>query len=198
MIHRIEKVLILNKYPFRESDLVVKSLSHSGWVHFVAPAGQKSRKRFGGILEPTHFLKVSLHKTKEEQELWRVSEAQLLEDFAGLKSSYQRLEKALKINSFILQLPELGPDKHSLFMLLGRSLRALEKATPQELDSVYWSFFARYLLLEGYLPQESPVRHWIDGQDQASIPMAVVLTSQVKNEIRERIKELVPFKLDTI
>ena len=54
------EAIVLRTYPFRESDLLVTLFTRlEGKVRGVARAAKKSRRRFGGALEPLTYVKVA-------------------------------------------------------------------------------------------------------------------------------------------
>ena len=62
-IHK-DKVIVLKRDHFSESDLIVRVLNQRGaLVSFIAKGAAKSRKRFtGGVLEPGCFIGVEYKK----------------------------------------------------------------------------------------------------------------------------------------
>ena len=62
------EAIVLRTYPFRESDLLVTLFTRAeGKVRGVARAAKKSRRRFGGALEPLTYVKVT-YEDRERQE----------------------------------------------------------------------------------------------------------------------------------
>ncbi|HEY8670665.1 MAG TPA: DNA repair protein RecO, partial [Terriglobales bacterium] len=54
------EAIVLRTYPFREADLLVTLFTRlEGKVRGVARAAKKSRKRFGGSLEPLTYVRVA-------------------------------------------------------------------------------------------------------------------------------------------
>ena len=61
------EAIVLRTYPFRESDLLVTLFTRTeGKVRGVARAAKKSRRRFGGALEPRTYVKVT-YEDRERQ-----------------------------------------------------------------------------------------------------------------------------------
>lgn len=67
--------IILDRFPYRESDLLVSFFSREdGLLRGIAPAAQKSSKRFGGLLEP--FCRIELtYVEKDGRNLVRLETA---------------------------------------------------------------------------------------------------------------------------
>jgi DNA repair protein RecO len=61
------EAIVLRTYPFREADLLVTLFTRSeGKVRGAARAAKKSRRRFGGALEPLTYVKIASGRS------WRV------------------------------------------------------------------------------------------------------------------------------
>ena len=76
----------LRTYPLREADLLVTLFTRAeGKIHGVARAAKKSRRRFGGALEPlTHVL--ARYEDRERRELSRLDSCEVLESPLATKS----------------------------------------------------------------------------------------------------------------
>ncbi|MCX7978279.1 MAG: recombination protein O N-terminal domain-containing protein, partial [Bdellovibrionaceae bacterium] len=94
------RFIILRKIRYGESDLILQALSVSGEkISFIARGALKSRKRFsGGVLEPGHHVHFTWRKPSGQGTLCVLGDAKLLNDFSGLKESYERLECALRLS----------------------------------------------------------------------------------------------------
>ncbi|HST78849.1 MAG TPA: DNA repair protein RecO, partial [Verrucomicrobiae bacterium] len=82
------EALILRTYPFHEADLLVTFFTRSeGKVRGVAKAAKRSRKRFGGALEPlTHV--IAHWEDKEKQELARLDSCDIISSPLTAEVSY--------------------------------------------------------------------------------------------------------------
>jgi DNA repair protein RecO (recombination protein O) len=159
--------LVLRVTKYSEADLIVTGLTPDfGKLSLIARGALKSKKRFsGGLLESTHALKVDFIKSKKEGGLGTLSEAQLKEDFAGLRTEYDRLQTALRILGVIDKISQEGdPHAQDLYHLTGHSLKVLQKASDLQ---IFWSHFVlRLLMHQGILVQESWMKIFLE------IPMA--------------------------
>src|SRR5258708_12508304 len=73
------EAIVLRTYPLRESDLLVTLFTRlEGKVRGVARAAKKSRRGFGGSLEPLTYVKVG-HDDRERHELARLYSLEVLE-----------------------------------------------------------------------------------------------------------------------
>src|SRR5437588_514456 len=74
------EAIVLRTYPLREADLLVTFFTRmEGKVRGVARAAKKSRKRFGGALEPLTFVR-AFYEDRERQELERRDALEALAD----------------------------------------------------------------------------------------------------------------------
>src|SRR5215469_7813651 len=90
MPHQSE-ALILRTYPFHEADLLVTFFTRAGGkIRGVAKAAKRSKRRFGGALEPlTH---VTAHwQNKEGQELVRLDSFEIIASPLAAQVSYPRV-----------------------------------------------------------------------------------------------------------
>lgn len=147
-----DRFIILKKTKYGEADLILHALSSKGEkVSFIARAALKSKKRFGGgVLEPTHFVQLTYKQPGESGRLHVLQEAQLINDFQGLRQSYDRLEFALYVLECFARVSQEG-DQHSdfLFNLLGHTLKSLESA--QDTSVLKMHFYLKFLFQQGVM-----------------------------------------------
>lgn len=150
-----EKFLILRKIKYGEADLILHALSSSGEkVSFLARAALKSKKRFGGgVLEPTHFVLLTFKKAKEIGQLNVLQEASLINDFKGLKQSYDHLELALHVLECVHRVSQEGDvNSEFLFNLAGHTLKAIELS--KDLHTLKLHFYLKFLMQQGVVQPE--------------------------------------------
>ena len=85
------EAVVLRTYPFREADLLVTLFTRlEGKVRGVAKSAKKSKRRFGGALEPlTHV--IAHWEDKEKQELARLDSFEIISSPLASEVSYPRL-----------------------------------------------------------------------------------------------------------
>ncbi len=72
------EALILRTYPLREADLLVTFFTRAeGKVKGVAKSAKRSKRRFGGALEPLTYV-VAHWEDKEKQELARLDSCDII------------------------------------------------------------------------------------------------------------------------
>lgn len=159
MSHR-ERVIILRKVKYGESDLIIQCLTPQGArASYLARGALRSRKRFGGgVLEPTHYVEVQAKTAAaNSSHLVALDEATILDDFAELRKDYDRLELGLFMVETISKISREG-DQHSenLFNLLGHGLKMAE--TNANLPRLKLHFILKLLRFEGVLTVEDWMR----------------------------------------
>jgi DNA repair protein RecO (recombination protein O) len=104
------EALILRTYPFQESDLLVTFFTRAeGKIRGVAKAAKRSKRRFGGALEPlTH---ITAHwEEKEKQELVRLDSCDIISSPLATEVTYPRLVALSYVSEVIDQLmPDREP-----------------------------------------------------------------------------------------
>ncbi len=93
--------LLLRRVEYGESDLVVTLLTDSvGRVSALARGGRKSVKRFGGVIEPMHTLRIS-YDDRSGAELVTLREAKLERARPFLVTSLERMQAAGQALSWV-------------------------------------------------------------------------------------------------
>jgi DNA repair protein RecO (recombination protein O) len=102
------EAIVLRTYPLREADLLVTLFTRvEGKVRGVARSAKKSRRRFGGALEPMTYVR-AYYEDRERQELTRLHSCEVLESPLATEVSYPR---ALALGHIAELLDELLPDR---------------------------------------------------------------------------------------
>jgi DNA repair protein RecO (recombination protein O) len=144
------EALVLRTYPFHEADLLVALFTRTdGKVRGVAKAALRSKKRFGGALEPlTH---VTAHwQEKEKQELVRLDSCDIISSPLATEVTYPRVVALSYVAEVIDQLlPDREPND-DIFRL---TLSVVEHLTA---DSIWMplTYFDLWIVrLIGVLPE---------------------------------------------
>lgn len=159
MALRESEAIVLRTYPMREADLLVTLLTRvEGKVRGVARSAKKSKRRFGGALEPLTYVR-AFYEMKERQELARLDAFEVLESPLATEVDYAR---AVALAHIAELLDELLPDHEAndaIFRLTLSVLRVLQdvKATEDDAHSEIWmpvTYFELWLTrLVGFLPE---------------------------------------------
>jgi DNA repair protein RecO (recombination protein O) len=104
------EALILRTYPFHEADLLVTLFTRSeGKIRGVAKAAKKSKRRFGGALEPLTYV-IAHWEEKEKQELARLDSCDILASPLVAEMTYPRVVALSYVAEVIDQLlPDREP-----------------------------------------------------------------------------------------
>ena len=146
------EAIVLRTYPLREADLLVTLFTRlEGKVRGVARAAKKSRRRFGGALEPMTYVKVA-YDDRERQELARLDSCEVLESPLTSEVSYPR---AIALGHVAELLDELLPDREANDTVFRLALSVLAQLRGKEfwLPITYFDLWMARLM--GYLPELS-------------------------------------------
>src|SRR5438094_1332259 len=143
------EAIILRAYPLRESDLLVTLFTRmEGKVKGVARAAMKSRRRFGGALEPLTYVR-AFYDVRERQELARLDSCEVLESPMASEVSYAR---AVALGHIAELLDELLPDHEANDAIFRLTLSVLHVLTGPEVWMPITYFELWLTRLVGFLP----------------------------------------------
>jgi len=146
------EAIVLRTYPLRESDLLVTLFTRlEGKVRGVARAAKKSRRRFGGALEPLTYVKVT-YEDRERQELVRLDACEVIESPLATEVSYPR---AVALGHVAELLDELLPDREANDAVFRLALSVLAQLRGRDFWQAITYFELWMARLMGYLPELS-------------------------------------------
>ena len=111
MIQRVGEAIVLRTWPFQEADLLVSLFTREqGKIKGVARHAMRSRRRFGGSLEPMTHVRAS-YAEKPRQELVRLDAFEVLSSPMSKPVDYTRVA-ALELIAEILDeaMPDGAPE----------------------------------------------------------------------------------------
>src|SRR5512146_2036600 len=104
------EAIVLRSYPLHEADLLVTFFTRAeGKVKGVAKSAKRSRKRFGGALEPLTAVRV-YYDDREGKELARIDSCDVVESPLATTVDYPR---AVALGHIAELLDELLPDREA-------------------------------------------------------------------------------------
>jgi DNA repair protein RecO (recombination protein O) len=118
MIQRVGEAIVLRVWPFHEADLLVSLFTREqGRVKGVARHALRSRRRFGGALEPMTYVRAS-YAERPKQELVRLDSFEILSSPLSRPVDYARTA-ALQFVAEVVEeaLPE-GAAEDAVFRLM--------------------------------------------------------------------------------
>jgi DNA repair protein RecO (recombination protein O) len=152
MLLKESEAIVLRTYPLREADLLVTLFTRAeGKVHGVARSAKKSRRRFGGALEPLTYVRAH-YEDRERRELARLDSCEVLESPLASEVTYPR---AVALAHVAELLDELLPDREpndAVFRLALAVLAGL-RGSDLWLPITYIELWMTRLM--GYLPELS-------------------------------------------
>jgi DNA repair protein RecO (recombination protein O) len=154
MALRESEAIVLRTYPMREADLLVTLFTRAeGKVRGVARSAKKSKRRFGGALEPLTYVR-AFYDVKEGQELTRLDACEVLESPLASEVSYAR---AVALGHIAELLDELLPDREANDAIFRLTLSVLHVLEPGTTGAEIWmpvTYFDLWLTrLVGFLPE---------------------------------------------
>jgi DNA repair protein RecO (recombination protein O) len=146
------EAIVLRTYPLREADLLVTLFTRlEGKVDGVARSAKKSRRRFGGALEPLTYVR-AYYEDRERRELSRLDACDVLESPLASEMHYPR---AVALGHVAELLDELLPDREAndAVFRLALSVLAGLRGADVWMPVTYFDLWITRLM--GYLPDLS-------------------------------------------
>lgn len=150
MALRESEAIVLRTYPLREADLLVTLFTRiEGKVHGVARSAKKSKRRFGGALEPMTHVR-AFYDVRERQDLARLDSCEVLSSPMTREIGYAR---AVGLAHLAELLDELLPDHEANDAIFRLTLSVLEVMTGDEIWMPVTYFDLWLTRLVGFLPE---------------------------------------------
>jgi len=150
MALRETEAIVLRTYPMREADLLVTLFTRAeGKVRGVARSAKKSKRRFGGALEPLTYVS-AFYDVKERQDLARLDACEVLESPMASEVSYAR---AVGLGHIAELLDELLPDREANDAIFRLTLSVMHVLTGPEIWMPVTYFELWMTRLVGFLPE---------------------------------------------
>ncbi|HXY04086.1 MAG TPA: DNA repair protein RecO [Terriglobales bacterium] len=153
-VHALKEseAIVLRTYPLREADLLVTLFTRAeGKVSGVARAAKKSKRRFGGALEPLTYVRL-YYEDRERRELARLDACEVLDSPLSAEVTYGR---AIALAHVAELLDELLPDREPNDTVFRLALSVLARLRNSDvwLPLTYFELWMTRLM--GYLPDVS-------------------------------------------
>ncbi len=144
------EAIVLRSYPLREADLLVTCFTRSeGKVRGVARAAKKSKKRFGGALEPLTYVRL-YWEDRERAELARLDSCEVLESPMATQVDYPR---AVALGYLAEVLDQMLPDREAHDDIFRLALSVLPQVQPGRIWMPLTYFDLWLVRLAGLLPE---------------------------------------------
>ncbi len=146
------EAIVLRAYPLRESDLLVTLFTRlEGKVKGVARAAKKSKRRFGGALEPLTYVR-AFYEDRERQELARLDSCEVIESPMASEVTYERSAALAHVAEL---LDQLMPDREASDAVFRLSLAVIAELRGPALWMPLTYFELWMTRLMGFLPELS-------------------------------------------
>jgi len=144
------EAIVLRAYPLRESDLLVTLFTRlEGKVKGVARAAKKSKRRFGGALEPLTYVR-AFYDDRERQELARLDSCEVIESPMASEVTYERSVALAHVAEL---LDQLMPDREASDAVFRLSLAVIGELRGSDLWMPLTYFELWMTRLMGFLPE---------------------------------------------
>jgi DNA repair protein RecO (recombination protein O) len=144
------EAIVLRTYPLREADLLVTLFTRiEGKVKGVARAAKKSRRRFGGALEPLTLVRAH-YDDREGKELCRLDSCDILESPLSSELDYPRI---VALEHIAETLDELLPDREANDALFRLTVSVLHQLRTGDIWMPLTYFQLWLVRLVGFLPE---------------------------------------------
>lgn len=144
------EAIILRTRVWGEADKLVSFVSRAlGRLRGIAPSARRSRRRFGAALEPFSYVRLWFYE-REQRELVRLSQSELIESFFDARGDYHR---SVALNQVAETAERLLPEREAsdkAFRLLLATLECFKRAESFWLPLVYYQLWS--VRLAGWLP----------------------------------------------
>jgi DNA repair protein RecO (recombination protein O) len=143
------EAIILRTYPMQEADLLVTLFTRQeGKIRGVARAAKKSKRRFGGALEPLTYVR-AYYEDRERRELSRLDSCEVIESPLAIEVSYSR---AVALGHVAELLDELLPDREANDAVFRLTLAVLSSLRTPDIWMAVTYFDLWLTRLMGFLP----------------------------------------------
>ena len=144
------EAIVLRAYPLRESDLLVTLFTRAeGKVKGVARAAMKSKRRFGGALEPLTYVR-AFYDDRERQELARLDSCEVIESPMATEVTYARSVALAHVAEL---LDQLMPDREASDAVFRLSLAVIAELRGPAVWMPVTYFELWMTRLMGFLPE---------------------------------------------
>ena len=144
------EAIVLRTYPMREADLLVTLFTRlEGKVRAVARSAKRSKRRFGGALEPLTVVR-AYYEDRERVELARLDSCEVLESPLAFAVSYPR---AIALGHVAELLDELLPEREPNDVVFRLVLAVLGELHGSDVWMPITYFELWMTRLMGYLPE---------------------------------------------
>ena len=143
-----DRGIVLRSFDLGEADRIITFMTEGrGKVRAVAKGVRRTKSRFGGRLEATNHVELTLY---EGRSLDTITQADLLEHFRPVRENLDRLGRVMPILEVVDAVTFEGRSDPRLYHMLLGAIRALAEAdAPLIVPAFFWKLLAH----EGMRPE---------------------------------------------
>lgn len=143
-----DRGIVLRSFDLGEADRIITFMTEGrGKVRAVAKGVRRTKSRFGGRLEATNHVELTLY---EGRSLDTITQADLLEHFRPVRENLDRLGRVMPILEVVDAVTFEGRSDPRLYHMLLGAIRALAEA---DVPLIVPAFFWKLLAHEGMRPE---------------------------------------------
>lgn len=125
-LKKTEAIILKSQRQGETSKILTLYTRAFGKLTVIAKGARSMRSKFGGSLEPLNYISIVFYE-KETREIQLLSQADIIEFFAGIKQSLEKTALAMAVCELVNNL-EIGIEPNpNLFKLHLEALRAINK-----------------------------------------------------------------------
>lgn len=147
------RALILRTVDYGENHVIVDLLGRStGRVSAIAHGAKKSRKRFGGALQPLRVVAATM-TSRSNSDLWRLDELEVCDGFDGIDERIETITAASYATELVRETWREGESAAPIFELLRRFYAGLPRCkSTDDIRHFIHHFEFQLLALYGLAP----------------------------------------------
>jgi DNA repair protein RecO (recombination protein O) len=143
---------VLKTFPFKESSLIASIFSdRSGKIRLMVKGVRRPKSRICGAMEPFNLDEIIFYK-REFKEMYNLSDAVIIDDFAEIRKSPRKVGAALVLCEFYEKTLPAEETDGAAFALLLAFLRKLRLADESAIRSLVVSHLLKALVGAGVMP----------------------------------------------
>ena len=157
MIVRTEAI-VLTSMKFKESSRILKLYTRSsGKVSVIAKGARQTKNKFGSALQPMAYVTAVLY-WKPDRDLQLLTQCDIVEHFGHLGDDIERMSGGMAVIELVDAVSHAEEENARLFDLLVNTLMAINNATKQSRNALYY-FEVHLLDILGFRPNFSSCFH---------------------------------------
>lgn len=145
---------LLRAIDYRDADRIVTLFTEEhGKISAIARGAKRSRKRFGGALQPYLLLEARLTRARRGGDLWTLEDVRVRRPFHGILGALARIQSAGAALEFVRAITAADEPQPRLLEAIGSLFERVEASGADTCADLLLSFRMRALALAGLRPE---------------------------------------------